>query len=481
MATTSRSDIKREVSRKRTERRQIAADEQRSRSPRFERTILEFQPDAVEIEHRSVPGGIRWTLYTVFALLASAIAWACWAEVDQIVVCPGKLVNTAQPVLIQTASTAPIRTINAKFGEIVRAGDLLATLDPTFSDADVNQLQIKINALQAAIARLTAERDGQPFAEMSDHASDRDWVMQEQAYLERQKEYTAKLEELEAEFRKFNVQKSNTQIELDTMRENVLIMKQLKEKYDNLGSRGSATEIDMLSRQKSLLDAETQVATQEGKLQELDAEMETNRKRSAAYIAGWRSQAAGQLLESNAQYQAALQDLSKAMRSKELVEIRVPQDLPYHEFYVQEAADRSPGSVVQPAEPLFKLIPMGTPFEAEVDIPGKDIGRIRAGDFVRVKLTSFPYQKYGWLEGTVRTISEASFEKETTPGAPPISTYRARVELKQPLTLKNVSSDFRLMPGMVTDADIKVGKRRVIEYFLYPIIRSMQSSIREPN
>ncbi|MFK7769521.1 MAG: hypothetical protein AB8B55_20075, partial [Mariniblastus sp.] len=102
------------------------------------------------------------------------------------------------------------------------------------------------------------------------------------------------------------------------------------------------------------------------------------------------------------------------------------------------------------------------------------------GSDVRVKLASFPYQKHGTLDGIVRTISEGSFEKQAPGGgATGITTYKARISIPNPGQLEHVRKDFRLMPGMTTTCEIKVGKRKVIEYFLYPLIRYMEA-IREP-
>ena len=75
----------------------------------YDKLLDEFQPDAVEIENRSVPGGVRWTLYAVIGLIIACVAWSCWAEVDQIVVAQGKLITTVPPVLIDTKLASPIR------------------------------------------------------------------------------------------------------------------------------------------------------------------------------------------------------------------------------------------------------------------------------------------------------------------------------------------------------------------------------------
>ena len=143
-------------------RREHRVEQQRRRS-NHDRLIDEFQPDAVELERRAVPGGARWTLYTVAALIVSAIAWASWAEVDRIVTAQGKLVSVEAPVLIDSKIATPIASLNAKFGDQVSAGFVIATMDPTFSDADVKQLEVRRASLQAVVARLKAERDGVEF------------------------------------------------------------------------------------------------------------------------------------------------------------------------------------------------------------------------------------------------------------------------------------------------------------------------------
>jgi HlyD family secretion protein len=105
------------------------------------------------------------------------------------------------------------------------------------------------------------------------------------------------------------------------------------------------------------------------------------------------------------------------------------------------------------------------------------------GSQVRIKFDSFPYQKHGTIDGVVRKISEGSFEKDQNAAMlnPQAATmYKTRVELIDPTALQKVGNNFRLMPGMTVTAEIKVGKRRVIQYFLYPLLRYMDEWGREP-
>ncbi len=466
------------VKEKREQIRREAREELKRKHPGLRDVLVEFQPDAVEIEQRSIPGGARWTLYTVFALIGAFCIWAYWAEVDRIVQTQGKLI-AEQAIVVQTASTAPIRSVNVQFGATVRAGDLLATLDPTFSDADVAQLVAQLESYTAHYQRLKAEAANLPF-EVGPNSDKRDWQIQLTAYLERQKEYQSKLDEFISAKSKLIVQKNNNELESQNQELTLKTLNKLFDRYLRLTESNNMSEVKLFDVELQVEQAKTQIATLAGKSKEFDADMESLKTQVAAFEASWRAEVAKNMVEIGQKISDTEQNLHKAQRSQELVEIRVPKDTPYDTFYVLEVAERSAGSVVQPGEPLFKLVPINSPLEVEIDIAGKDIGLIKEGDDVRLKLSSFPYQRHGFLSGKLRTISEDSFEKETSPGMPPISTYRARVTLTDQFHLEHVPDNFRLLPGMAVDAEVVVGTRRVYEYFLYPLIRALDDSVREP-
>ncbi len=491
MVSTNGTGLKESVKEQRyQQRRQARLDAHEARQD-YDRVLTEFQPDAVEIEKQRVPGGARWTLYAAIGLICATVAWACWAQVDEIVVAQGKLITTVPPVLIDTNLASPIRTIDVRFGDRVVAGQQLATLDPTVSESDVDRLEAKQKLLVALKARLMAEQQGQDFS-IAGHESDRDWLMQFQAFLERKNEYDAKLREFDAERSKLEVQQANNLTEIDHLKENYVDYRKYEEDIRRLAERKHKSETDVLSRKLQSNDARMKVQQAESKKLELEKEVESLQTRREAYLASWRSEIVLKHVESHEKIVEIEQDLRKAYRSREYVSVRVPDTLPYKEFVVFEVSENSVGSIMEPGEPLFRLIPIGVPIEAEVEIAGKDIARISEastseiesgelppGSRVRLKLASFPFQKHGTLKGVVRTISEDSFEKDLPDGGA-VTTYKARIRLLDPVRLDNVPADFRLMPGMNATAEIKVGKRRVIQYFLYPLIRYLDTSIREP-
>jgi hemolysin D len=491
MVSTNGTELKQTVKEQRYEQRRQARQDAHQARQNYDKVLVEFQPDAVEIENRSVPGGVRWTLYAVIGLICACVAWSFWAQVDQIVVAQGKLITTVPAVLIDTKLASPIRSIKAQFGDRVVAGQELATLDPTFSDADVKRLVVKKNLLVALRTRLKAEQENKDLV-LGDHQDDRDWLMQYEVFLERKNEYAAKLNEFTAENSKLAVQQTNTQAEIEFHKQNYDDFFEYEKDIRRLAKRGSKSETDVLSRKMQTNDAAMKVLQSQSRALELEKEIESLRTRKDAFLATWRAETVSKLVEAHEKFVEIEQDLEKAQQSNSFVSICVPDSLPYKDFVVIEVSDNSVGSVMEPGEPLFKLIPMGVSVEAEVEVAGKDIARLREasqseiesgnlpnGSEVRVKLDSFPFQKHGTLNGVIRKISEDSFVKESN-GGPAPTMYKARVQLLEPIKMDNVPDNFRLIPGMTATAEIKVGRRRVIEYFLYPLLRYLDTSIREP-
>ena len=447
------------------------------RSRSIPKELIEFQPDAVEIEQRAVPGKARWTLYTVIALVISAIVWATVSRVDRVVVAKGELVTTVSQITIQPIAAVPIREIHVKFGDFVKAGDILATLDPTFSQADVAKLKARKSSFDATISRLTAESNRRAFS-IAGHESDDDWKLEFQVYDTRRLQYDAKLETFAAERNNLNVQQKNNDREITSLQEQLEIHEKYQAKIKKLFEQNSESLLELWSSELRKGDAQRSLDTAVGKKSQFKEELKVNDKQKTAFITEWRSETAAELLTAQQQMSEITEELNKATRMDELTELRVPDDLEYKEFVVLEVADLSVGSVVKPSEPMFKLVPLNVPLEAEIEIPAKDIGRVTADATVRIKLDAFSYQKHGTLTGEVRLISEGAFQKGEGPNS--TTMYRSRVSLGSTNQLKSLPRNFRLLPGMKLDAEIKVGDRRVIDFFLYPLFRYLDNSLDEP-
>ena len=131
-----------------------------SSDPKIRRLLADFLPDAQAIEHQAPPLGARITLYALLALVLTALLWATFAQIDKLVIGRGRLVTPLPNIVVQPLEQAILKTIQVRVGQTVRKGAVLATLDPTFAEADASQLGARSDSLGMRARRLEAELQG---------------------------------------------------------------------------------------------------------------------------------------------------------------------------------------------------------------------------------------------------------------------------------------------------------------------------------
>jgi hemolysin D len=395
----------------------------------------------------------------------------------------GKLVTTHPNLVVQPLETSMIREIHVAVGDVVRRGQALATLDPTFPKADVDALRTRIAAFDATIERLEAELNARNFvppdpANPEDAAPARLFTQRKGYYEASLNNYDAQIASLQAELETNKSEAALTAKRLDTLRSIEAMRSELMR--DETGSR-----LNFLLSQASSLEVEDSLSHMRGDQVDLTHKLEKTRAERQVFIEDFRRTALQDLVDNLAKRNAAAEDLKKAELRQHMVVLTTPVDA-----VVLEIAHRSIGSVVREAETLFSLVPSDARLQAEVNVDSKDIGEVAVGQPVRVKFEAFPFQKYGTASGTVRVISEDSFTPEAGSDAAGRATreepsrlshpyYRVLVDLTD-MQLRGLPEGFQMLPGMTLTAEMKVGRRSVISYFLYPLLRGLDESIREP-
>jgi HlyD family secretion protein len=436
--------------------------------------VSEFQSDAIEVEERTPPRIARLTLYCVVALIFAAVAWASVSRVDMIVTAQGKLITTRPNLVVQPLETSVIREIHVRPGDVVKRGDVLATLDPTFSQADLDQLRTRVAALDATINRLKAELGGYEFV-VADSTNPDD-VLQGKMFLQRRTFYETQLRNFDAQIASARANLKTSEDEEAVLVRRLETVRAIETMRGTLMDKEVGSKLNFLLSRDARLEVESNLSRVRGNQADFEHKVEKARADQQVFTEEFRRTAYQDLVETLAKRNSAAEDLKKVELRRQLIVLSAPAD-----SIVLEIANRTIGSVVREAETIFVLVPRDVPLQAEINVEGKDIGQVAVGQPVRVKFEAFPFQKYGTGSGVVRVVSQDTFLPDTkgeSTHRTPAPYYRVLVEITD-AKLRLQPERIQMIPGMAVTAEMKVGRRSVISYFLYPLLRGLDESIRE--
>ncbi len=444
------------------------------------RALLEFYSPSAGMAATPIRPAARSTTLIVTGLLASLIVIASVAPLDRVVTGQGTLAAIDSTIVVQPFDQSIVHSINVREGDIVKPGQILARLDPTLSEADVVNLRQQVESLSAEVSRRMAEAQGVDYKpDMSNLAS----TGQEAAFLERQAEFRARMDSYDqqiagarADVAGFEAsiaaygQRLHYATDVQTMRQR-LEADQVGSRLSTLGAMDSTAEI-----QRSEADAVESANSARAKIASTEAER-------SAYSKNWKAQVYADLTEAQRKLYQSRDDLSRADLRHKLVIFKASKPA-----IVLNIAKVSVGSVLQPGAEFITLIPADSPLEVGAQIPASESGYVRVGDPVTLKFKTLPYLTYGGATGTVTNISADSFNSDDrgVTNSSGLSSaaggklyYRARIAIEK-YDLRNTPRGFQLTPGMPVSADIKVGKRTIMQFMLSSVVPTLRNGMREP-
>jgi hemolysin D len=446
--------------------------------------VLEFQSPSAAIAATPIPPVARGIIWIVGSMLAAWLAALGLIRIDRVITAPGRVVSQAATIVVQPLETAIVRSIEVREGEKVRAGDLLARLDPTFAAADVGALQAQVSVLEAEVSRLQAEAEDRPFQYSGPDPS---LSLQALIYTQREAERSSKLESYRQKIDGLKSAAARAAGDATAFGARLAVAQDVEAMRKGLEQLKSGSRLNSLIATDNRLEIERSLSTAVKTEETARADLAAMIAERDAYVQNWHAQTAQTLSEESRKLSDARESLSKARLRRQLVELRADRDAT-----VLTIAKISAGSVLQPSEQLITMVPADAPLEIEADISGRDSGFVRVGDPVAIKFDTFPFSQYGMANGTVRMISPDSLvfsgqqlDRTTGAGAgavprngtPPF--YLSRIAIDR-VGLHDVPTNFRLVPGMPVTADIKVGRHTVLNYLLGRVLASASEGMREP-
>ena len=460
-------------------RRRLSQSEEELNSKILE-DALSFQGHLVHLLEEPLPKGLRGTIYYFAGLIGIAFLVSVFFKVDVVAQGFGKLTYDSPPIVLQPFENTVLRSLSVRPGDIVKKGHTLATLDPTFSEADLGALEARMKAVRAQVSRLEAEAAGGAYT--PDSADGESGVLQLLIFGQRATEYTARLRAFDEMSGETKAGLARTEADIRNLDEQLKISYSIERMQEKLFKFNTNSQLEFLNAQNNRLRSEREFQEARDRLVELQHHFETVQAQKDAYVQEWRRTLLEELTRQKAERAQIDASLTKLARVNSMIVISAPED-----GVVLDIANRSVGSVLRGAEPLVILIPTTVPLISEIQLGSSSVGEVSVGDKVLLKVDAFPFQKFGGLTGKIRSISfeshsggaSADMESVANKRAASGGFHRVAIELEG-TRLPRLPKNRTLFPGMTVTAEIHLGQRRLIQYLLSPILKGFQESFREP-
>lgn len=447
----------------------------KSKSVLSERDIYEFMPAAIEIEKTPASPVGRVILYAIVLLFVIAVLWATFGKIDIVAVAKGKVVPSERVKVIQPLETAVIELIHVEEGQSVKAGQPLITLNTNITQADVRRFREEWRGSALKRLRLTALAEWFRSPETSELTLTSEnpelvpYLNAHRALLGQEvTELKANLRNIQQESDRLQAEKQMVKAEVKKNQRLLEVLNERVAAYDQLQQKGTGSRMDFLEVKQEQIEVEQNVSVQVARINQLNASIAANDSKRDMMISERFKNALQELQELTVQEAMLREELLKAEQRSSNYLLKAPID-----GTVQELAVTTIGGVVTPAQEIMKIVPEGGAVEVEAQFLNKDIGFIHPGQLAEIKVDTFNFTKYGVIDAELSDLSNDAIQDEQLG-----LVYKARLTPTNSVLEIN-GKPINLAPGMTVTAEVKTGQRRVIEFFLSPLLRYKQESLGE--
>ena len=433
-------------------------------------------------------------LITVVSLLTffiGSVVFASLSQVDTSVSARGEFLTATPNVVVEASASSVVKSVEVERGDKVVKGQIIAYLDDTVVKVNLRQNQEKIDNIYQSLIRFNMEQalvdDIQKFrvtlelddlyektvAELGlENTSQKLSNLYKTTLIKKVSEYSEKLKSFDSKLAKTRNEYVSSKELLEISKKQTEIKAKLTKVQKDLYNRKIGSLLKYLSAKDALLNAEKSQFNAETAITKLQSEITTQTADKKAFIASWASKLTGDITAKNEELMQLEQEKIKLSRLVDNIIVKSPA-----EGIVLDIPAVSSGGNIREGEPIVTLVQSNQPLFLEVDIDPKKITDMKLGMDVSVKLDAMPFQEFGGLDGELIYISNDTFN-ESLSGEKGVF-YRGRVKV-QDVKQSKMPKDFVLSQGMMASADIMVGKRPLISYFTYPIMKAFEESFNEP-
>lgn len=439
---------------------------------RENRLQYEFLPAAEEIAETPPSPFGRIVLWLITALLIIALAWSYFGKLDIVAPATGRVVPKGSIKTVQPASPGVVTEIKVNEGQRVKKGQLLIQLDNSIAKSDVKTAQQALTVAKLERDILAKTIAGEDVAEIVNAADIPKNVKEHLIALAESKVSAA---EVQRQLLSSGVSSAQQQVEAQrqnkrTTEENIRQLRareaELKKELESSNPFNEASiRSELRSVQQQIASLEASLATHDQQIAQAQTRVNEASDRLNAYNAENKATTYTDIVNGDKSITELENTLAKAKEVVEQLSIKAPVN-----GTILSLATKTVGGVVNAAQPVVEIVPEDTPLVVDATVQNKDIGFIRVGQPVVIKVDTYSFQRYGYLKGTVKSISPDAINDEKQG-----PVYKMKVVIDGDKTSKD--NVIKVEPGMSVTAEITTGDRRIIEFFLDPLVTHTDTSL----
>ncbi|MBI3561967.1 MAG: HlyD family type I secretion periplasmic adaptor subunit [Gammaproteobacteria bacterium] len=429
----------------------------------------DFYPAALEIiEAPASPLG-RMLGRLIILLFTVALLWVTLGSIDIIAVAQGKIIPSDHSKIIQPLEAGVVKLIHVRDGQYVHRGDLLVELDSTSAGAEAGRAINERMAAQVEAARWRALLDGKTTFEPPFEADPQYLQLQGKLLLDQLNESQARTEQIRLVIEQKQASIAGIKSNLTRLEAIVPILTQRAQKLKQLLDQHFVTEVEYLDIEQQRITKQQELAAERHHLVQETASLSEAKRNHQGVIAEYKNKWRSELSTAEVRATSLGKEVVKAETRTKQQTLQAPID-----GVVQQLAIHTVGGVVTPAQQLLVIAPNEGQLEIEAYVENKDIGFIEAGQEAEIKIEAFPFTRYGVIAGKVLHLSQDAVAIDKVG-----LMYTTRVGMQSSEMVIDNGKRVKLNPGMNATVEIKTGKRRLIEYFLSPLIKGFKETAHE--
>lgn len=435
-----------------------------------------FLPAHLELTETPVSALPKWSARLIMLFLALALIWAAVGNVEIVTVAQGKITSSSRSKTIQPIETAMVKNVHVKNGQNVKQGQLLMELTAMGVEVDFSKSEELLKTTKLSQLRLNAllhsiENESLPLLVADNESVNADSMQFKQEQLLAESQYLAwkfQKQHLLTAIEKKKEEQHTVEINVAKLSD---MQKYEQERSDDLlklYKQKSASKHEYYEQLNEQLAVENNLNMQQNRLNEITKEITQATQEYQTFLSSFKRDLLDELKNVSDTSTQTKFELEKAKQRQTFMQIHSPID-----GVVQQLQTYTIGGVVTTAQTLMVIAPKNDLLEVEAMISNNDVGFVKAGQDVVLKIAAFPYTRYGYITGKVKHISLDAIQDEKLGYVFATTILMDRNYLnieQQPVYLKQ---------GMVVSAEIKTGKRSVMSYLLSPLQTTVDESLRE--